>query len=330
MSSMPKNGGVRRRKPQLKSVINFRDVGSTVNAFLASLYVFSSFTKLHINVKSRILNEGLLFRSARPDEASTEDRKTLHSHLKIKTIIDLRSTTEHQEQLHKHQTLISKAKAASPSSDEAHPSDSPSITIQPLRVQGIAHVPINFNGSAFSRMLVRNLSWLKFLWMLVLMLFGGRISAIGVVAKNVMQSRGLSGLAIDSLDVCGAEVKGVFDVLAEEGNYPILVHCTQGKDRTGLVVQLVLMMLGVRRDAIEHDYMMSAAELTPGREERVREVATIGLREDFADCDPELVKNVERHVNSKYGSIHEYLRGVGVSSEQQESIRELFLQEIKA
>jgi protein tyrosine/serine phosphatase len=43
--------------------------------------------------------------------------------------------------------------------------------------------------------------------------------------------------------VCKGEVKQVFDVLADDRNWPVLVHCTQGKDRTGLIVMLVLFLL---------------------------------------------------------------------------------------
>ena len=34
----------------------------------------------------------------------------------------------------------------------------------------------------------------------------------------------------------------------EEGNYPILVHCIHGKDRTGLIIMLLLMLCDVQPD----------------------------------------------------------------------------------
>lgn len=39
-----------------------------------------------------------------------------------------------------------------------------------------------------------------------------------------------------------------FRTLANPCNYPILVHCAHGKDRTGLVVMLLLMLIGVSRE----------------------------------------------------------------------------------
>ena len=45
-----------------------------------------------------------------------------------------------------------------------------------------------------------------------------------------------------------------FDVLLEDGG-AVLWHCTQGKDRTGVVAAAILLALGVDRDEIMRDYM---------------------------------------------------------------------------
>ena len=39
-----------------------------------------------------------------------------------------------------------------------------------------------------------------------------------------------------------------FRTFAEAGNYPLLVHCIHGKDRTGLVVMLLLMLCNVEME----------------------------------------------------------------------------------
>lgn len=49
------------------------------------------------------------------------------------------------------------------------------------------------------------------------------------------------------------------------GRRPVLVGCALGKDRTGLVVALLLRWLAVRRDAIVDDYAASTACLTRRR-----------------------------------------------------------------
>lgn len=45
--------------------------------------------------------------------------------------------------------------------------------------------------------------------------------------------------------------------LVETGRMPILFHCAAGKDRTGVAAALLLSALGVTRDAIYDDFLMS-------------------------------------------------------------------------
>jgi len=49
----------------------------------------------------------------------------------------------------------------------------------------------------------------------------------------------------------------LFERLAQADNYPVLVHCSAGKDRTGVVCALILSMLGVDRDTIMEDYLLT-------------------------------------------------------------------------
>jgi len=50
---------------------------------------------------------------------------------------------------------------------------------------------------------------------------------------------------------------GVFAALDHAGQGATIVHCTAGKDRTGVAVALVLGALGVRREAIVEDYALT-------------------------------------------------------------------------
>ncbi|KAF2854618.1 tyrosine/serine phosphatase-like protein [Plenodomus tracheiphilus IPT5] len=292
----------------LRSILNFRDVGEFVNDAIGT----------------KRLNCRLLYRSARPDEASSEDRQSLIDEYGIKSIIDLRTKTEHIEQAQKRNARI-KASAALPKTNNA--------LTEPLKIPGIIYHTINFNGSSFSRMLLAQLSWVEFFKLIGLMVLGYRKDAIKILsphmeAMGVIKTRYanprdstltcvyLVGLAESSLDVCTREVKQVFDVLSDEQNWPILVHCTQGKDRTGLIVMLVLFLLEIDDKIIEDDYRLSEAELAPEKEERLKEIGSIGLSERFAVCPPDVVSSVHSHVKDKYTSVEKYLESVGVRSDQ--------------
>jgi protein-tyrosine phosphatase len=140
-----------------------------------------------------------------------------------------------------------------------------------------------------------------------------------------MQPRGLIGLGTDTLDHCGPEIKQVFDVLVDEAAYPVLIHCTQGKDRTGITILLVLLLCGVDLAAITADYVKSEVELEPEKEERMKEIRSIGLDETFASCPPDFCEKIRAYIDTKYGGVSEYLRGIGIDDQQQELLKAMLL-----
>jgi len=281
------------------TILNFRDVGETINATMGTTY----------------MKTGLLYRGARPDEASPEDRKRLVDDYGIRNVIDLRTKTEHIQQAQKRDAKIKSSAAVPQSNDQV---------AEPLKIPGVTYHEINFNGSAFSRMLINKLTWGEFGRLVWLMATGYRLDAIKILSPH-MRASGLVGLAKDSLDVCTKEVFQVFAVLADSQNWPIVLHCTQGKDRTGLTVMLVLMLLGVPQEAIQKDYLVSEPNLLSEKAERMKEIESIGLTEHFASCPPDLVAEVVDHINKKYGSVEKYLLGAGVTTEMQEKIKSMLL-----
>ena len=49
----------------------------------------------------------------------------------------------------------------------------------------------------------------------------------------------------------------LFGILADKANLPVVLHCTAGKDRTGVSTAFLLSILGVSRDVIEEDYLIT-------------------------------------------------------------------------
>lgn len=59
------------------------------------------------------------------------------------------------------------------------------------------------------------------------------------------------------------ELRQVFKLLLNPDHYPVLILCNSGKDRTGVVIALVLLALDVPREIILEDYMLSKIYLQP-------------------------------------------------------------------
>lgn len=280
------------------SLLNFRDVGAHINSIIGS----------------DVLNTGLFFRSARPDECSASDREYLTDAIKIKTIIDLRSKTEHINAAKKRSEVGFNARSTGvPSSGEN--------VDQLHRFPGVHYANVNLNGKGFERHLIWQLKYTSLVKLVFLMALGYRTEGISVLGRELMQPRGLIGLGLDTLDHSGPEVKEVFDVLADENAWPIMVNCTQGKDRTGMVVLLVLLLCDVRADAISKDYVRSEPELEPEKAARMKEISSIGLDESFAACPPDFCEKVAQHLDSIYGGLDNYLDKIGVTPDQKDCIR---------
>jgi protein-tyrosine phosphatase len=291
---------------KFQNILNFRDVGTTINSFT------NTFT----------LQPNLLYRSARPDTATLADRSLLTTHFNIKTIIDLRSKTEHINVAKAHSNTASLPPAVTDA-----PNTSPTAT-PPLNIPTIEYHYISLNGPAFERYLVWSLSWSSLAKLLSFTALGYRDSAIAILGREVMTPRGLVSLGLDTLDHSTREIKNCFDILSQPESYPIMVHCTQGKDRTGLIILLILLLCGVGQEAAEQDYVLSAKELEPENEERLKDIRKVGLDDSFVGCPADFVEKVTKHLDDQYGGVEKYLTRIGVGLDAQHRIRDIMTKNV--
>ena len=123
----------------------------------------------------------------------------------------------------------------------------------------------------------------------------------------------------------------LFGILAEQENLPVLLHCTAGKDRTGVSTAFLLSVLGVSREVIEADYLLT--NLDTERQADFIE-STVGYPEGYdrekmisiAGVPRDAMKDFLDGVESKWGSAVEYLEKIGVTKEQMEMVRTNFLE----
>ncbi|PSC73159.1 tyrosine serine phosphatase [Micractinium conductrix] len=101
---------------------------------------------------------------------------------------------------------------------------------------------------------------------------------------------------------------------ADPDNLPLLVHCIHGKDRTGLVAMLLLLLCGVERGAVVRDYALSEALLREGREKR----QLLGLPEHLTTDQiiasaAAVMDSTINHLEGRYGSARNYLKAIGLT-----------------
>ena len=125
------------------------------------------------------------------------------------------------------------------------------------------------------------------------------------------------------------QYRKVFDLLLDRDNYPVIIHCSSGKGRTGIVSALVLAALDVNEDKIMEDYRLSndyfnipqATRYAYNLPSRSQETITtlFSAREDFLNAAKE---EAER----RYGDIKTYLhKGIGVSKQEIKQLQHILL-----
>ncbi|KAI1115835.1 tyrosine/serine protein phosphatase [Nemania sp. NC0429] len=282
---------------EFEKILNFRDVGRTVNDHLGR----------------KVVREGVLYRSARPDDATLNDRRRLVEELGIRTVIDLRTKTEHLAQAKKRQA-DSKLPAVLQSN---------AAVAEPVQIPGLIYREVQVTGRRLERALLRQLSWWNFIKLIVLYVLGFRTQAIRIMGEQVMQPLGLVGLSLVTLDESGPEIAEALRILTSPDTpSPTLLHCTQGKDRTGTIAALALLSLRVPLPAVTHDYLLSQPGLAPERAARVAEMSEIGLTPAWGDCPPDLIPRVVGHLDVRYGGVDGYLDSIGFGAEDRTRLAE--------
>lgn len=100
----------------------------------------------------------------------------------------------------------------------------------------------------------------------------------------------------------GVLFKKFFTVLANEKSYPVLFHCSAGKDRTGILTALLLDLMGTPRDVIYDDYLHSK-----------RITSALRVEKEWLDA-------VFERVDAK-GGIEPFLDSCGVTADQRQKVR---------
>lgn len=126
----------------------------------------------------------------------------------------------------------------------------------------------------------------------------------------------------------------MMSVLLDESNWPIMIHCTAGKDRTGVAVALLMEALGVDRASIMEEFLLTnemsrveakAALLAKkqkyaGNGHRLGKTPSAGAWQTIIGVQPEMLEAFYASVEAQYGSMDAFLAGIGVDQDAREML----------
>jgi protein-tyrosine phosphatase len=137
------------------------------------------------------------------------------------------------------------------------------------------------------------------------------------------------------LEQFGTSVAAAFKLLANDRALPAVFHCTGGRDRTGMVAALVLELVGVDDDVIAEDYLLTQRATD-------RTLSWVEANEpDFAalvtqippearGLRPDVILGFLKRIRDKHGSAAGFLASVGVTEDEQQSLRRRLVEDVAA
>lgn len=135
---------------------------------------------------------------------------------------------------------------------------------------------------------------------------------------------------IVSLPSARTAYRQFFAGLADPDRTPAAFHCTTGKDRTGWAAAMLLTILGVPREDVFADYLLTNERLVPALKPLFDEFAAAGGDPDLLlpilGVREEYLATAFDEVDTRWGSIDGYFtEALGVDAAAREALRATYL-----
>ena len=132
------------------------------------------------------------------------------------------------------------------------------------------------------------------------------------------------------IDVNAASVIEALRLISDPANRPVVVHCTAGKDRTGIVTSMLLSLLGVEDEVIVADYHVTTKNMAPVVE-RIRTAPVfkengLAYAPDWIFAsDPETMRGFLERMREAHGDAERWALGHGLTAEEIARLRATLL-----
>ena len=172
------------------------------------------------------------------------------------------------------------------------------------------------------------------------------IGAEGFMVKDLrerIQSGDLEGLDLRAMMIEGnrqfatkfaPQYAAMFERITQPENLPALVHCTAGKDRAGFASAMILSVLGVPRETVMEDFLLTNFYTAAATMKRLRTIKLFSLFRADTDAlrplfgvEPAYLEAAFEAIDANYGDFDSYRRdALGLDDAEVEAFRALALE----
>lgn len=122
-----------------------------------------------------------------------------------------------------------------------------------------------------------------------------------------------------------------FELFNDEKNFPLVFHCTGGKDRTGFAAAMIYSALSVSDADIRADFLLSQKNTIPRTERSVHrflEIVPAETLDVLLTVFPQFLDAALNEINNAWGTRERFLRdALGLTPERAERLRRFLLAE---
>lgn len=150
---------------------------------------------------------------------------------------------------------------------------------------------------------------------------GEKIDSIHTILKQMNQ---------DLVTKYSKEYKQIFTILSDSSQYPLVIECSSGKERTGVITALILASVGVDENTIMDDYELSNNYFNITESSKYAYKLPIKSQEAITtiySAKREFINAAKETIESRFGSVNAYLqKELGLKKEQIKQLQNLFLE----
>lgn len=125
------------------------------------------------------------------------------------------------------------------------------------------------------------------------------------------------------------QIGRVLTIVASRETHPVIIHCTAGKDRTGVLVAVLLGLLGVDDQTIIDDYALSAVAMANLRAKLIERYPEgremIEQADEMFSAAPDNIVQLLAVLRAEFGSFEAYAEDAGAGPDVVAALRQHLL-----